>query len=308
MAEPNAAQQQVETPDLDTKLDRLFNGPDEPQQPEQQAEPEQAEPEQEAAETEQQEADESTPEYVEVEYKGTKYNIPPELKDALAKEAEYTTQSQSVAQQRKEVELQQKALLTQREERQFQESVKPDLDRMALIEQYVNHVKKTTDWNALTSDQLVRTRFEIDQLNDEYAALGRALQGKYTEFKQKVDGEREKNRKEMAEHLAKVIPGFNDTVKSDIEKYVTGLGYPEAALSVMSSLDYQVAWKAAQFDKLKADTKAAVKKASEAPTIKATSRKQAMPPDVRAKLDLRNAKTPEQKAKALDKRLDALFG
>ncbi len=307
MAQSNAATEQVEQPveqaqDLDSKLDRVFNGPEQPEQ----SEPEQ--PEAEAQAEGEEEAKEQESEFVEVEFNGAKYNVPPELKDALMREADYTTKTQSVAQQRKEIELQQKEIVLQRQAREFESWVKPDLERMALIEQYVNHVKKSTDWNSLTSDQLVRTRFEIDQLNDEYAALGRTLQGKHAEFKQKVDAERTKNRTEMVEHLKKAIPGFNDTVKGEIEKYVTGLGYPEVALQAMTSLDYQVAWKAAQFDKLKADTKAAVKKAADAPTIKATSRKVTMPSQVRAKLDLRNAKTPDQKKVALDKRLDALFG
>ena len=47
------------------------------------------------------------PELVEVEYEGKKHKVPPELKDALLRTADYTRKTQEVAEQRKAVEAKQ---------------------------------------------------------------------------------------------------------------------------------------------------------------------------------------------------------
>lgn len=49
----------------------------------------------------------SEPELVEVEYEGKKHRVPPELKDALLRTADYTRKTQEVAEQRKAIEAKQ---------------------------------------------------------------------------------------------------------------------------------------------------------------------------------------------------------
>ena len=45
-----------------------------------------------------------SPEVETVEYEGQEYNIPPELKDAIMRQSDYTTKTQEVAEQRKDLE------------------------------------------------------------------------------------------------------------------------------------------------------------------------------------------------------------
>lgn len=300
----------AETPqDLDSKLDKLFGTGEAPTQDEPEAEVEavEAEPSDEAepAETAPQE------ESIEVEFNGTKYQVPPELKDVLMKSSDYTQKTQSLAQQRRDVELQMKEISLARESAAFEQSVAEEVNTLRMLEQYIPYVKQSTQWDALNTDQFVRKQKEISDLIDQHTQLARALEGKRAEHMAKVEGERKKLKTEMQDSLRKAIPSWDDKVQAEVEAYVKNAGYPEIAVPNMSSLDYQMAWKAAQYDKLKASSATAVKKAAEAPVIKATARVNAMPKQVRAKLDLNKAvKSGNQRAidTALDKRLDQLFG
>ena len=69
--------------------------------------PEAKEAEQEPTEEDEKDSEEQTesPAEVEtVEYEGQEYNIPPELKEAFLKNQDYTTKTQEMAEQRKDLE------------------------------------------------------------------------------------------------------------------------------------------------------------------------------------------------------------
>lgn len=311
-----AEQTEAVAPSFDQKMDRLFGETEEA--------PTQDEPEAVEAAEETQEPDptgdealpaetsEATEEVIEVEFNGTKYQVPPELKDVLMKSSDYTQKTQSVAQQKRELDLQQQQIAVAREEVAFQQSISQELDTLKMLEQYIPYLKANTNWDSLTTDQFVRKQKELSDLADQHRELSAAIQGKHNEFKAKVEGERQKLKKQATEVLSKAIPGWNDAVRGEVESYIKTLGYPEVAIPNMSSLDYQVAWKAAQYDKIKSGTATAVKKASEAPMIKATSRNE-MPSKVKEMLAAKKAikkspkGSPEHKA-ALDRRLSQIFG
>jgi len=313
MAEPATAE--VVEPTLDYKLDKLF-GTSEEQPQEGQTESVEAEAETPPTETGEESAPTETPtetevESIEVEFNGQKYQVPPELKDVLMKSSDYTQKTQSLAQQRRDIELQAQQFAVAQQSQAFEQSISNELETLKMLEQYIPYMKQNTNWDGLTTYQFVRKQKEISDLADQHRALSAAISGKRQEFQTKLEGERQKLRKQTAEVLAKAIPGWNDKSQGEVEAYVKTLGYPEVAIPHMTSLDYQVAWKAAQYDKLKASTTNAVKKAAEAPVIKATSRKEAMPKQVRAKLDLKNAVRTGDQGKissAVNNRLSQLFG
>jgi hypothetical protein len=313
MAEPVEA---VEAPTLDYKLDQLFGTGDEaptPDEPETvEAAEETQEPEPTGDEAQQAETPEPSEEVIEVEFNGTKYQVPPELKDVLMKSSDYTQKTQSLAQQKRELDLQNQQIALQREESAFQGSVAQELDTLKMLEQYIPYLKSQTNWDSLTTDQFVRKQKEIQDLADQHRELSAAIQGKHQEFKKKMEGERANLKKQATEVLSKAIPGWNDAVRGEVESYIKTLGYPEVAIPNMSSLDYQVAWKAAQYDKIKSGTATAVKKAGEAPVIKATARKE-MPSKVKEMLNTKKvlktaAPGSTQQKAAIDKRLSQLFG
>lgn len=308
-----AEQTQVEQPEtestelpsqFDARMEALFGGTGA-------ANPEQPEDGQTPVDEASTEEVPAEPEAVEVEFNGTKYSVPPELKDALMAQADYTSKTTEIANTRRAVELQQKEIALFNERREFEAQLAPDFDRLKMFDAYIQHTKSTTDWSKLTTDQVVRTKMEIDSLVDQRNELANALKGKYDEFQAKQKGERDKLKQSANEILSKAVTGWSDETKASVEKYAISVGYPEIAIQGMSALDYQMAWKAQQYDKIKAETKSAVKRAADAPAIQATARKTPMPKQVRAKLDLKNAvRSGNAQAieKAKDVRLQQIFG
>lgn len=310
-AQPAVEEPISESADLDAKLEAKFGMFEERvrEEPEQPQEPPQEAPtgEDVAAKPE---SGKEEPELVEIDVDGEIWQVPPKLKERFMAQKDYTSKTTEVANTRRALEAQQKEIALFREQRAFEESVASDLDHLKMMDAYVQHVEKNTEWAKLTTDQIVRARLELDQLRTQRSELAKALQAKQNEFNQKISNEREKLKKESAEVVAKAIPNWNDETRGAVEKYVQSMGYPEVAIPHMSALDYQVAWKAMQYDKIKAETKSAVKK-TDAPVIAPTARKNPMPQQVRAKLDLKNAvKTGnrEKIAAGLDARLEQLFG
>lgn len=309
MAEQTQTVEQPETEstaDLDALLDAKFGTAEQPEEQESEAPTGDEAPEQPESEqpTEQ-------PEYAEVEFNGAKYQVPPELKDALMAQSDYTAKTTELANTRRVLEAQQKEAALFHEQRSFEQSIAQDADRLKMLDAYIQHAKTTTDWTTMTTDQVVRAKLELDQLSEQRNELARLLEGKRNEFTQKLNEERGKLKATAKEILSKAVQGWNDQMQADVEKYVQTMGYPEFSVQNMGPLDYQVAWKAMQYDKIKTQTKTAVKRAAEAPTIAPTARKTPMPKDVRTKLDLRKAVQTGRKdviESALDKRLSQMFG
>lgn len=289
---------------VDDKLERLFGDRTEEQSQTQQPEAPTGDEAQASGESEE-------AQLVEVEIDGETWQVPPKIKDRMLAHADYTKKTTETANTRRALEAQQKEIALFREQRAFEESVAADFDNLKMLDAYVQHTEKNTAWASLTTDQIVRARLELDQLKTQRADLAKALQDKRSEFDQKISSEREKLKKESAEVVAKAIPNWGDETRGSVEKYAQSLGYPEIATAQMSALDYQVAWKAMQYDKIKAETKNAVRKAGDAPVVAQSARKAQMPKQVRAKLDLKNAVKTGDKAKiaaGLDARLEQMFG
>lgn len=240
---------------VEDRIADIFLGKEEPKAPEQEAEPEQAGEDAQAHE-------ESEPELFEIELQGEKYSVPASVRDAIMREADYTQKTTELANTRRAIEAQQKELALVAERRKFDASVADDVKNLELIEAYLANQQRT-DWTRLDHAQKVDLQLEINQLSLRRDELRQSLNAKWTEYKTKEDAERSKLRKEASDALAKSIPSWSDETRTAIEKYAISLGYPELAAQNMSMQDYQVAWKAMQYDKLQADKASAVKQASQ---------------------------------------------
>ena len=286
--------------------DRIANmlSPDEP------GEPEEPETQESVEESEGEEAPEAGPEFIEVEFDGNKYQVPPELKDRLMAEADYTRKTTELANTRRAIELQQKEIALVGEQRQFEQTIAPDLDTLKMVEAYIKNVETQTKWADLSTDEIVRARLELDQLKGQRDELKSTLRAKWDEFGQKMTQQREKLKGEMGEALKKSIPSWSDDTKGAVEKYAVSMGYPEVATQNMSALDYQVAWKAMKYDELQAQKGQAVKAATlkQGKVIQPSSRKP-MPDEVQKKLNYRKAMAkaksgPEKQRLILDRLAD----
>ena len=297
---------------LEDRIGNMFDpgGPsDEPEVVDEASSEEQ--PEVAEGDDEAQPQEDTSEDYQEVEYEGEVWQVPPKLAKAIMQERDYTQKTQQLADQRRALELQQKEIVLWNEQQKFGASVAEDSRKLELLDEYIKHVESTTDWKSLTTDEIVRARLELDQLNRQKQELQTTLHGKYQEFQQKQNSERSKIKQELEQHLAKSIPSWSPDTKSAIEKYAQSNGYPEMAVQNMSAMDYQIAWKAMQFDRLQAEKGKAVSKASKAPPVVKPGAVNPMPKDVQDKLNFRKAikkaPTSSDKARLIEQRLAKMF-
>lgn len=300
---------------VEERLEAHFS-PDDVSESESQEQPE-TEVEEQPQEAAESGTEEQAPvEFEEVEYEGRKYQVPPELKDALMAKSDYTAKTTETARLRDTLTLQQKEVALFQEQRAFEQSVAEDVDNLKMLDSYIKHSKENTEWAKLSTDEVVRARLEVEQLEDRRNDLVRALQGKHQEFTQKLAGERKKLKESAAEALQKAIPNYSDEVRGEIEKFALERGYAEGQVQNMSALDYQIAWEASQYRKLQQGKAAAVKTAATAPPVIKPGSSNPMPKDVRDKLqlkkDLAKAKKdnlPEaQRARLIQKELERRLG
>lgn len=159
-----------------------------PQEDEQEQEAPEVETES-AVETEAQEGESDDDGYEEVEYEGTAYKLPKELKDAVLRQADYTRKTQEVAEQRRLVEATQATLKAQeqslRDEQAFHSEV---LQEVAEIRAAENTLKQydQIDWNGLSDQDPVQAQklwFQYQQTRNRVAELQTGVQHKYEKFR-----------------------------------------------------------------------------------------------------------------------------
>jgi hypothetical protein len=101
--------------------DRIANA-FEPEQPEVEAQPEQQEAE--APESE------ASPEFAEVEYEGKSYQVPPEIKDALLRQSDYTRKTTEAAERTRALEQKELEHRFVEDRRKFDDAVKDDVSQL----------------------------------------------------------------------------------------------------------------------------------------------------------------------------------
>lgn len=277
MAEETLAQvDAVATQSAEEDIADFLFGKDEPEEeyePGPNINEEGADSEEEAEEEVKEEAPEG--EFVEVEFDGKLYEVPNELKDALLRQSDYTSKTQEVAHQRKEVEVIQGTLLQQRQAFEFAESIRDDVSNIEKLDatekQYHQYLRDNID-NLSTTD-IEKLRMGIEDARRERDDLGRALQYKQQEFQQAQQQSHQELLKKGTEVLRSKIPGWGGDQQRQVRDYALNLGWSEAEISTVTDpRQVEVLYKAAQYDALQANKPAAVKKVQSAPSIKSRAR------------------------------------
>lgn len=181
-------------------------------------------------------ADAVTPDAVEVEYEGKKYQIPPELKDALLRQSDYTKKTMSLADERKAIE----ATKTKVEEifSATEEAVEASFGAKAAQARVDSLL--ATPIEGLSEDQITSLRLD---LADARTAVSH-YQGKAAELAQKATTERSqhfaKAVTEARTEAAKHIPNFDDAKITALGSLVESLGGdPET----VKNLDHPAAYR-----------------------------------------------------------------
>jgi hypothetical protein len=284
------------------RIANIFGGdePQEPQAPEQQASDEPQEP---VAEDQGQ-----PPETFELEYDGEKFVLPKKLEKGFLQERDYTQKAQTLAEQRRSVELKEQQFRVRELQDKFNTEVANDVRQMQMIDAVL---EQPVNWQSMSTDEAFRHKIQLDDLRQQREKLAQAVTQRWQKFQgEKQSSEQELQRKTL-EAVRTRINGWNDAVAKEVTDHFRERGLTEAdfALFNQNPVYVEAAWKAMQYDKLQAKAKPAVEQAKNAKTTSAKP----MPKDVQDKLNYRKAVAKaapgsQEQQRLVKDRLAKIFG
>lgn len=247
----------------------------------QEAEPQQeAEATDEAEEVVEEEAEEQEETEVEEEEQPQTFKVKAagEEKDVTLDElikgyqlgADYTKKTTEVAEQRKAVEAERKAI----EEAKYARDTYAQ--RLQAIEEFIVSQTPNEDLNALKENDPIGYAVKVAELSErkEQLAAIRAEQDRIAQLQQSETARAMQERvAQEAQKLTQVLPEFSDPAKgenlrNEIRNYGKSLGFSDAELSsVYDSRHVITLHKAMMYDKLQKSKPAVTKKVSEAPKM-----------------------------------------
>jgi polyhydroxyalkanoate synthesis regulator phasin len=249
------------------------------------------------------EAKEEAPEVFEVELDGQLYEVPKSIKDAIDKASDYTQKTQSLAAERKEVEIVRSRVEQFQKQYEFASSIANEAAQVQTLEYQIQQGNQYLKENLanLSDKEILQLRFQIDEAKQQRDQLQQQLQAKYGEFQQA----QEQSLKELLDKSTGVlrsrIPNW-DKVKDEVVGFARELGFTENEVSqaLADPRQMQIAHDAMRYRQLKANTSTAVAKVEKA--IQPKSRNP-MPDDVKRKLNLRKqiktAKSPRERERLI---------
>lgn len=267
-------------PSLNERIGNIFGGQPKPQpQQQQQAKPQQA-PEPEAPEvidaadpadtSEVQEAgDANAPaeETFEFEVEGEKYVLPKKLEKSVLQERDYTQKAQSLADQRRLVEIKEQQSHVRELQSKFQSEVANEMRQIQLIDAVL---EQPVNWQTMSNEEAFRHKIQLDDLKQQKEKLQQAIDQKQQGFKQQQADAEKALLQKTAEALKSLIPGWGPEIAKEVTQHFYERGWSEADFKHANSRPdlIQTAWEAMQYRKLQAKAKPAVQAAK---TVKATS-------------------------------------
>lgn len=243
--------------------------------------------------------DEADPELIDVEFEGKQYKVPPELKDALLMRKDYTTKTQEVAEQRKQLEV---------ERTQFHQSAalqQQMIGDYAQLTNLDNQIKAydNVDWMGLINqspEEAQKHQVYLTQLTNQRNQLVQQIQNKQAHVQQMTLAQQQELVQKGSEQLARDIPGWGKDMQSALSK--TGVdvyGFrPDEMSNVIDPRMVKVLHDAYQFQQIKAKRADTKNKVSSAPKFA----KQGAKPEARNTQTSRNKQAREQFMKRRDEK------
>lgn len=243
----------------------------------------------------------------EIEFNGKKYQVPKELKEPLERQADYTRKTQELAAIRNAVELRQQAAS---ESQSFESSVKEEMSQLQALDAQIGQYKQL-DWNSLDVEQMVKLKHSLDSLKEQRQGLKESLDAKRGEFSQKMESFYGEAVQKTERFMAEKVPNWNNQAGKALCEYAVEIGF--TPVSVRSIVTDPVAtlslWKAMQYDSLQAKKGSALQKAASAPPIvkpgSSNPEMQAKMKDLAFKKQMKSAKSPQEKARLIQQKLEA---
>lgn len=315
MSEETVTEQpQADSVSFDDKLAAKLglNEPAQEEAPEQQAD---------AAEQSEEQPNEEQPQEAptdseEVDFEDLRIALPKDkaqkLKSAIEGYKDYTQKTQSLAEARRMVEVQQQAAQA---EKLYQEATAQDAEKLAQIKSAIKQYEQV-NWAQLDTDTLVRTKHSMEQLEKEQRKVEESLNGKRQALSQHMQGLRQQAVSEAAKYLAKNIPGWQSG--NDVDKSILNYGLNEGLtendlvnIAIAKPQMIKALHKAMEWEKLQSQKTSTAKRAANAPPV---IRPGSVPPtpskdQQKAAIvkQLHQAKDPARKKALFDQALMAKF-
>ena len=313
----------IEQPDQGSMEDRVADAlgvNDEQEQPRDDLEDQAAaasdeQPDTEASDAEEQseEEDQESSEFADVEYDGKQYQVPPELKDALMRNQDYTRKTTELADDRRQLALAQQGIESQQAQYQFHQEISGEVNQLNQADQLLGQYDQL-DWANMTTDELVRTKHDREMVERERGRILATLQSRQQEFSVRQQQAVESLLAEGQQHLAKSIDGWSPERAAEIGKFAVSLGFaPEEVSTVLDPRHVRVLDMAMRWQNLQGDGQKVAQKLEGIPPVVEAKPRRPMPDKVKQDLKFRKEmkhakKTSEQAAANLiEKRLAGRF-
>jgi hypothetical protein len=300
-------------PSLDSRIDNIFTGRPAPQAKPQSPQQSPQEPEQETVETEAvadqtEETQEQTPEETfELELEGDKYVLPKKLEKAVLQERDYTQKSQSLADQRRLVELKEQQFRTRELQQTFHTDVANEVQQMQMIDAVLD---QPINIQGMSIEQALQHTTELKNLEKQREQLRQLVTQKHQAWQAQQQTAQAELQRKTIEVLRSRIPTWSDAVANEVTAHFRERGLTDADFQAMNQnpVYIEAAYKAMQFDKLQAK---ATKTVEQAKTVKTTSARP-MPTQVKEHLAYRKAlaKAPEgspERKRVVDAKVASIF-
>ena len=193
----------------------------------------------------------------EIEHEGAKYKVPKPLKEAFLRQADYTTKTQTLAEERRGLEAERQQLAAQQ---QFQQQHIKDVAKVMSIDERLEQFRQI-DWNAaMDADpvgamKLDRQMRELQQQRTQVVQSIEQTQARTSYESQQATARRNA---EAAQELAREIKGFGTPeVTKALKDTGKAFGYkPEELDSVTDPRAVRLLHEAYMYRKLVAEKKA----------------------------------------------------
>lgn len=262
----------------------------------------------EAAASPEETESETATDFEEVEYEGEKFQVPPKLKEAIIRHADYTQKTQKLAETSRNIEYVQEQYKQVELNRQFNQSVNEEIQKLSELDGQIRQYKQL-DWSSLSTDQAFRFKMELDKLKEEHGELEGKVRQKYQGFQYEQQKLQQELIQKGQEVLAKNIPGWNESVAKDVSEYAKSLGFtPQEISTITDPRQVQVLWAAMQHTKTKQQ---ATQVAQKLPQMVKPGPSRPMPANVKADLNYRKAldrtKDPVARQRLVQERIAQKF-
>lgn len=259
------------------------------------------------------EGEQAPPEHYEFEFKGAKYQVPPELKElheGHLRQEDYTKKTQEVADLRRQAEAanSQAKLVTE-----MQAALAPQYEQLAVVNMHLKRFQ-STDWNALTDSDPVAAQKQLiayQQLRDFKTQAEQTLETAKQKHEQGIREHRTKAIAEGNKILSQSIKGWTPEKASELgTSAMRAYGYTESEISEVTDprrvqeMHDAYQWRALQASKPQLANKVAATSKTLKPQA-SDSQDPAKAAQTELRQQIRSAKTDTQKTKAIQKLLES---